>query len=298
VPDAADVRVLLRRQAPALADRPLARVAEGFDNHVWRVGEHHALRLPRHAAAVALLRNEQEWLPRLAQGLPLRVPVPVVRGRPEPGVFPWEWSVVPWLPGDLAAADPPAAGEAVTLARFLAALHRPAPAAAPANPVRGVPLAAREGSVRAWHRELCARPGAPADLLDGVRDVFDDALGADVSRERVWLHGDLHPRNVLVERGAITAVLDWGDLCAGDRATDLAAVWLLFDAAAHAAFWAAYAAAGYPTDADTTRRARGWAAFFAFAFARMGEHGDAGAATLASRVVQRLVDGAEGDGTR
>jgi aminoglycoside phosphotransferase (APT) family kinase protein len=45
----------------------------------------------------------------------------------------------------------------------------------------------------------------------------------------MWLHGDLHGLNVLAVRGSISGVIDFGDLCAGDPATDLACGWLLLD---------------------------------------------------------------------
>jgi aminoglycoside phosphotransferase (APT) family kinase protein len=38
---------------------------------------------------------------------------------------------------------------------------------------------------------------------------------------------DLHPRNVLIEKGRLTGVIDWGDLARGDRASDLASTWML-----------------------------------------------------------------------
>ena len=54
------------------------------------------------------------------------------------------------------------------------------------------------------------------------------ALGEPVDAAPTWVQGDPHPRNVLVRNGEIVAMLDWGDLCAGDRASDLASVWMLF----------------------------------------------------------------------
>lgn len=43
----------------------------------------------------------------------------------------------------------------------------------------------------------------------------------------MWLHGDLHPANVRTADGMVCGVIDFGDLCAGDPAYDLAAAWLL-----------------------------------------------------------------------
>ena len=74
-----------------------------------------------------------------------------------------------------------------------------------------------------------------------------------------WLHGDLHPRNILVNRGAISGIIDWGDLTSGDIATDLASIWMLFSE--QKARQQAIAEYGTISDA-TLNRAKGWAIFF------------------------------------
>ena len=68
---------------------------------------------------------------------------PMVRiGRPS-ARFGHPWTVARWVEGDPADRVPVTRADAArTLADFLAALHTPAPADAPANPVRGVPLSA------------------------------------------------------------------------------------------------------------------------------------------------------------
>ena len=76
----------------------------------------------------------------------------------------------------------------------------------------------------------------------------------------VWLHGDLHPANILVHRGRISGVIDFGDITSGDPATDLSAAWMFLPARHHHEFRAAYhAASGHPDSDDTWARARGWA---------------------------------------
>jgi hypothetical protein len=72
----------------------------------------------------------------------------------------------------------------------------------------------------------------------------------------LWLHADLHPANVLTADGNLCVVIDFGDLCAGDPAYDLAAAWLLLPDDTTDHFYTAY----QPTpDTATMRRARGWA---------------------------------------
>jgi aminoglycoside phosphotransferase (APT) family kinase protein len=86
-------------------------------------------------------------------------------------------------------------------------------------------------------------------------------LGAPVGDERVWLQGDLHHGNLIVDAdGRLAAVIDWVDVCAGDPATDLAAAWLVADDAD--AFFAAYG----PLSAGLRERAAAWAAYLALIF--------------------------------
>ncbi|WP_345152537.1 aminoglycoside phosphotransferase family protein [Arthrobacter ginkgonis] len=263
------VRRLLREQHPDLAALPLRPAGAGWDNVVYRLGDGLALRLPRRAAAAALMENELRWLPVLAPRLPVPVPAPLRRGAPAAG-YPYPWAVVPWFEGTSAALFPAPVrdGYAGALAGFLRCLHLPAPADAPRNPVRGVPLAARDDAFRTrlagWDafRERHAPQAPDASVLLAV---WARALEAPRhTGERVWLHGDLHPHNLVAgAAGNLVAVGDFGDLTSGDPATDLAAGWLHFTAAGHGRFRAGLGAppggqAGAGERA-AWERARGWA---------------------------------------
>ncbi len=257
------VRRLLAGQHPDLARLPVEFLANGWDNELYRIGDRLVARLPRRALGAKIITNEQRWLPGLAPRLPLPVPAPERTGVPGCG-YPYPWSVVPYLPGVPAAQagsfDPAAAAAAV--GGFLGALHVPAPADAPANPVRGVPLAARAGIFAA----SLARIGGQVDR-DAVLRAQDAALAAPgYDSPPVWLHGDMHPANILVDDGRVSGVIDFGDITAGDPASDLAVAWMLLPPGSHARFWAAYqAAGGQPRDA-LRARARGWALNFAIVF--------------------------------
>lgn len=281
------VRRLLRRELPERAGLPLSRVAGGWDNEIWRLGDDLAVRLTRRAVAADLHAHEQTWLPVVAPELPLPVPTPVVVGRKGPD-FPWPWSVVPWFEGELAAVTPPAPGEARTLGCFLAALHTAAPEDAPRNPARGVPLALRQQAVRDWSRHGWS--AADRSLTAAATRVFAAGMAVAPARDRVWLHGDLHPRNVLVSAGRLSAILDWGDMAGGDAATDLAAVWWLFYLSDHGEFWAAYP----DVPAATWHRARAWAALFGlsvltFALPEAPDLPDLNAHELARQLLHRVV---------
>jgi aminoglycoside phosphotransferase (APT) family kinase protein len=271
------VRRLLAGQHPDLACLPVEFLANGWDNELYRVGDGLVARLPRRALGAEIIKNEQRWLPELAPRLPLPIPYPERIGVPAHG-YPYSWSVVPFLPGvpaaQVSSVDP--VGAAAVVGGFLGALHVPAPADAPANPFRGVPLANRAGSFAANLALLTRQAGrAGRDQVDrdAVLRVQDAALAAPrYDGPPVWLHGDLHPANVLVNDGQVSGVIDFGDITAGDPAGDLSVAWMLLPLDCHSGFWSAYQAAcgaggadGLADDALRTR-ARGWALHLAIVF--------------------------------
>ena len=247
------VRSLLAAQAPAFADLDLSMVASGWDNEMWRVGEGHVVRLPRRAMAVELIEHEQRWLPELAPLLPVAIPVPVVAGTPTEA-HPRPWNLVRWLEGAPLADRPGSIEFATTLAAFLRALHRPAPAEAPVNDWRGVPLSLRADRVEAGIDAFEAR--GEGALAARLRSRWAELLPAPAHHgEPVWLHGDLHPLNLLEDDGALAAVIDFGDLTSGDPASDLAVAWMAFDGDIRPDFQAMLPA----VDLATWARAQGWA---------------------------------------
>ncbi|KPI20255.1 aminoglycoside phosphotransferase [Actinobacteria bacterium OK074] len=252
------VQLLLDEQFPDLADLPVEVLANGWDNLVCRLGEEFLVRLPRRALAAELVAHEQRWLPELAGRLPLPVPAPVRVGQPT-ATYPWSWSVVPFLPGRIAARSEPDDlwSAAAALGTFLAALHTPAPSEAPVNPFRGIPLAGRADGVRKGLAHV-----DPADRATALR-VWETAVAAPAwDGPPVWLHGDLHPANILVDRGLVSAVIDFGDITSGDPAADLSVAWMLFTAEQRAALRQAYGRA----DDATWERARGWALALSLVF--------------------------------
>ena len=285
------VRRLLLEQHPDFVDLPLVQVGEGWDNVVFRLGDELAIRLPRRSVTAALIENEQRWLPLLAPRLPLPVPTPVRTGRPGSG-FPWAWSVVRWFPGTAAFTAPPfdPRAAAIALGGFLRALHQPAPADAPRSPWRSIPLDARTARL---HQHL-------------------DQLHDTVNRERIlalwdrlvvtprwsgppmWIHGDLHPGNLLIHDNALSAVIDFGDVACGDPATDLSVMWMvqppdhrltLFEAAGRSR--------SNPADEQMWRRARGWALAIGVAVVALGRHGNPLAELGRQTIAAALAGGAD-----
>jgi aminoglycoside phosphotransferase (APT) family kinase protein len=248
--DEALVRALLIQQHPDLADRRLRLAANGWDNTILRLGDDLVIRMPRRRVAAILVEHEQRWLPEIAERVSVAVPVPLLVGEPS-DLFPWPWTIAPWFEGELASAEPLSSLRSIAeeLARFVRELQVLAPGDAPFNPVRGTPLAVRADTIQE-RLESGLVPGATQ-----IADAWHQALSAPVwTGGPVWLHGDLHPANIIVRDGRLAAVVDFGDVCSGDPATDLATAWLTFDEVGRARFREAL-----DHDAATWNRARGWA---------------------------------------
>ncbi|MEU7744361.1 aminoglycoside phosphotransferase family protein [Nonomuraea sp. NPDC049158] len=216
------VRSLVREQHPDLAGLDLREVDGGWSNQMWRLGDELAVRMPRTPDAPTFVRKEHQWMPVLAPRLPLPVPAIVRIGEPsEP--FPWPWTITAWVPGEPAdrAAITHGGHAADSLAGFLRALHQRAPAEAPADLDHGGPLKALTRGFEQWIH-LVNGTG------DHLREVWDDAISApDWQGPATWVHGDLHPANVVTVDGTLAGIIDFGALCAGDPASDLAAAWVL-----------------------------------------------------------------------
>lgn len=253
------VRSLLVAQHPDLADRPLTLIANGWDNVIYRLGGDLVARLPRREMAAALVTNEQRWLPGLADRLPIAIPAPVRHGTAT-DEYPWAWSICPWFDGVVAADVALTAPEleARRLGEFLDALHAAEPPGAPPNPYRGHP-------VRELRSRFARRVEQIADRVDAsvVLAKWDELVDVEEwTGPPLWIHGDLHTANVLVDHGAIRAVIDWGDITAGDPACDFAIAWMLFDATGRQHLRAA-AGRHVAVDDATWQRAQAWALHFA-----------------------------------
>ncbi len=279
------VQGLLRLQCPDLGHLPLSKVAAGWDNEMYRLGDELAVRLPRRDVAAPNLTNEQRWLPALAAGLPIRVPVPLFNGTPALG-YPFHWSVVNWAAGSTAASSDLNPTTAVKMAGFLSALHTQLlPADAPKNPWRGGPLRERTEAVEERLEAVYTRQAGLTVAHADVLDLWTSACRATNDTRGTWIHGDLHPKNLIVEGGEVVMVIDWGDMCAGDPATDLAVAWMLFESEQITDFRAAYGGASE----DTWLRARGWAIYFGAVLLLNGLVDDPAFAAVGRKTLNRVV---------
>lgn len=248
--DAYLVRQLLLTQFPYYCDMPVMLVpSTGTVNMIYRLGNELCIRLPRMQMWADDLVKELDWLPKLARRLPLAIPEPVERGQPGCG-YPFAWAIYRWIEGETFASDLVVDEHqaATDLALFVAALQRSDPSGAPPSGRR--PLAELDGVTR-----------TAIDSTQGVwdperiRTVWEKSLLApEWDGKPVWIHCDLLPANLLIDKMRLRAVIDFGAAGVGDPAQDLTPAWSVFGNTGRHVFRAVL-----DVDEGTWARARGYA---------------------------------------
>jgi aminoglycoside phosphotransferase (APT) family kinase protein len=249
------VEKLIAAQFPQWVDLPIEPVKfGGVDNRTFHLGKEMSVRFPSAEGYSAQVEKEHRWLPKLAPLLPLPIPVPLAMGVPAHG-YPWHWSVYRWLEGENAAISQ--IGDlcqfAIVLAQFLTALQR-------IDSVGGPPPGShnfyRGGSLTVYDADT----RQSVAILDGEIDtdtaitVWETALEAAWYGSPVWFHGDVSAANLLVNKGQLSAVIDFGCSGVGDPACDLTIAWTLLSRESREAFRDTLL-----SDEATWARGRGWA---------------------------------------
>jgi aminoglycoside phosphotransferase (APT) family kinase protein len=230
----------LLAQFPELGDEPLRLLANGWDYTVWAVGERYAFRFPRRAVGIPGTEREIAVLPRLGPLLPLAVPAPLFVGTPTDD-YPWPYFGSALFQGREATGldDGSRLEVALQLAEFLRTLHAleldlelPVDVNGRADMSRRVPMTL-ELLDELKRLGLWQEP-------PGLRAFLDEAQGLPPGELTSIVHGDLHFRQVLVDGGRVTGVIDWVDVCRSDPAIDLSMAWSFLNADDRARFLDAY----------------------------------------------------------
>jgi aminoglycoside phosphotransferase (APT) family kinase protein len=249
------VRRLIATQFPQWTTLPVKPIKfDGWDNRTFHLGEHMSVRLPSAVEYSSQVKKEHYWLPKLAPHLPLSIPVPLAMGKPAES-YPWHWSIYRWLDGEPASIEGIAnlCQFSTALAEFLIALQQ---IDTTGGPMAGTHNFYRGGSLTIYDdetRKAIAILGDQIDV-DAVTSVWNIALASNWHGSPVWIHGDIAAGNLLVEKGQLSAVIDFGSMGVGDPACDLAIAWTLFKGESRDTFRAAL-----PLDSATWARGRGWA---------------------------------------
>ena len=119
-----------------------------------------------------------------------------------------------------------------------------------------------------------------------LTEAWDDALRAPVwPGPPVLVHGDLLPTNLLVNRGRLSAVIDFGAMGTGDPACDVMPAWTVFTGESRDVFRDAL-----DVDDATWARGRGWALSWAAVFIPYYVDTNPVGVGIARRTIEEVLD--------
>jgi aminoglycoside phosphotransferase (APT) family kinase protein len=245
------VQQLISTQFPQWAHLDIKRVEPGgWDNRTFHLGDTMSVRLPSSDEYAPQVKKEHQWLPILAPQLPLPIPVPLTLGKPTKE-YPFHWSVYQWITGETASIDcvNDLNNFASSLANFLIALQKINSTNGPISLSRGCPLTTYDAETR----QAIIILNNQFDT-DTITALWNTAMASTWEKSPVWVHGDISPNNLLVKNGKLSAVIDFGSMCIGDPACDLAIAWTLLTKESRAIFRTTL-----EVDNATWERGRGWA---------------------------------------
>lgn len=280
------VRQLVATQFPQWADLEICPVEiNGHDNRTFRLGDEMSVRLPSHSRYSKHVITEHEWLPKLAKGLPLPIPEPIGKGKPTQAYL-WPWSVNKWIPGENASTEiiSDLSDFAKDLANFLNALQA---IDATNAPPPGQDNFFRGGELSVYDNETRECIDALSDVIDAraATLTWEAALKATWARRPVWIHGDVAMGNLLVRDGQLCAVIDFGQLAAGDPSCDTTVAWTLFAGLSRETF-----KTELNVDKATWVRGRGWGLWKALLNLRGSRGKNPEKEAEANRVIMDIVE--------
>ena len=249
------VQALIADQFPQWMHLPVRPTLQsGWDNRSFLIGESKVARLPSSKDYEVQVHREQRWLPYLRTHLTVEIPEPLALGRPGRG-YPWSWSIYRWIEGETAANSSPGdigqfAGD---LAIALSSMHD---IPTEGGPESGQDNFHRGGALSVYDEQARLAIATLGDRLDvsGALAVWELGLASHWSQAPVWVHGDIALGNLLLRDGRLAALIDFGQVCVGDPACDLAIAWTYFRGQYRRTFQS-----HLKIDPATWQRGRAWA---------------------------------------
>lgn len=235
---------LIQSQFPSIQLKEIRYLGEGWDNKVFSVNGIYVFRFPRRELGVTLMTHEIRVMPLLEKYIHLPIAHPRFIGHPTDD-FPHPFAGYDYLEGealaDLDFAILPETDVLQQLAYFLKDLHAIIPSEIPTEISEDI-------------SRMDYEPRVPA-ITDGITQL--EKAGHVVDKERIMdlvkacasvfpaentciVHGDLHPRHILIRDNKLAGIIDWGDMSFGCKAMDLSILYTLYPREYHAAFWAIY----------------------------------------------------------
>ncbi len=118
----------------------------------------------------------------------------------------------------------------------------------------------------------------------GAVEVWEAALATTWDQRAVWVHGDISPGNLLVQKGGLSAVIDFGQLATGDPASDLEIAWTFFEEDSREIFRSSLS-----LDTGTWARSRAWALWKALIIAARLPGTNISESTNSMRIINEVI---------
>ena len=273
------IKRLLDNQFPELAHLPISFFDAGWDNEMYRLGDELVIRMPRRKVAVELLENERFWLPNLSSILPIDIPTPKHLGSSNAD-YPWIWNINPWFNGQTANEGKLKEGQSIVIAQFLKTLHVHPSSEILKNDARAT-LIEKKASIDVRIAQLKKQTNL---ITSNIETIWEKAMTADRGYKSKFIHGDLHPKNILVNDGKFEAILDWGDMTHGDVSIDLSCLWTLFEDPKERQM----AIDHYQPSQDQILKAKGWAVFMGVLMLHTGLVDNSTHASIGTQILMKM----------
>jgi aminoglycoside phosphotransferase (APT) family kinase protein len=250
------------------------------------LGSEYVIRLPRIVWATQSIDKEYEWVPKLTRFLNIPISEPLFEGKPNAS-YPSPWMVTKWNEGCNPDFEIEAeyALLAKDLAEFLNQFH--------AIKLDNGPISRRGISLKLLDEQTSKAISELAGEIDiqWVTSLWKRLSNVPAwANDRVWLHGDFLPGNILIQNNRLSAVIDFSDVGIGDPACDLVIAWSLFNACSRKIFRENLE----NMDDDTWQRGRGWALSIALIMLPYYMHTNPVLVTLSKRMIKNVLDDSEG----
>jgi aminoglycoside phosphotransferase (APT) family kinase protein len=241
-----DVKVLIHENIEDFEVQSISLLGEGWDNTSWLVNGEWSFRIPKHAEAGDLIRNEINILPHLSDlGVLFPKPEWIVR-KPKNYHYPfYGHRYLIGTPADRSNLDDKdRIALAEPLAKFLKKLHSFPIEKAKRLGVQYDQLD-RTGIKKRYRITQERLQYLSAHQLikeaDFYLHYFEPYLDLIPPERWVLAHGDVYARHLLLnQEKELRAVIDWGDCEILHPAIDLRIVYSFFPPASHPQFWQVY----------------------------------------------------------
>ncbi|TGB04871.1 phosphotransferase [Halobacillus salinus] len=213
------------KQFKDLEPHHIELIGTGFDHTVYAVNHQYAFRFPRRKMGYEAMLTESNVLHQLVNcNLPIPIPQPVYSGQASQDDFPFVGFTL--LEGNVLTDEDDTAlvsKEGKRLGQFLKHLHSLNVTAPPDHLNR---LSIKVRKPKLIHALQHVQSFLPKAVSNQLNCFLTNITTSSNPKGTTFVHGDFHPKNVVVKNGFISGIIDWGDAHIGHPAIDLAFIFM------------------------------------------------------------------------